>query len=188
MFCMQQCPSRGGPAADVKAFLTYIWVDHSVQPLDGAAADVHAAGVMSVEPRLCPRISNGSTQHSPCLALPAAVPVDLLLSVCLHCASGRLPSIPVIRAVRLQAYSRPPLSPFVTGRFPLLTGFCSKDGILECAFAHYTVTGTFAFWLGALSVLHSPSCTKSPTCCPSLALTWLPCSCWHFMLRTCSRR
>lgn len=37
--------------------------------------------------------------------------------------------------------------------FPFLTGFYSKDVILECAFAHYTVTGNFAFWLGAISVL-----------------------------------
>ena len=36
--------------------------------------------------------------------------------------------------------------------FPFLTGFFSKDVILEMAYANYSVTGNFAYWLGALSV------------------------------------
>jgi NADH-ubiquinone oxidoreductase chain 5 len=36
--------------------------------------------------------------------------------------------------------------------FPFLTGFFSKDVILEIAYANYSVTGNFAYWLGALSV------------------------------------
>ena len=35
--------------------------------------------------------------------------------------------------------------------FPFLTGFYSKDVILEVAYAKYTVTGHFAHWLGTLS-------------------------------------
>ena len=35
--------------------------------------------------------------------------------------------------------------------FPFLSGFFSKDLILEIAFAHYTVGGLFAYWLGSLS-------------------------------------
>lgn len=35
--------------------------------------------------------------------------------------------------------------------FPFLSGFFSKDIILETAFAHYTVSGFFAYWLGTLS-------------------------------------
>jgi len=35
--------------------------------------------------------------------------------------------------------------------FPFLSGFFSKDIILETAFAHYTVSGLFAYWLGTLS-------------------------------------
>jgi len=35
--------------------------------------------------------------------------------------------------------------------FPFLSGFFSKDVILETAFAHYTVSGLFAYWLGSLS-------------------------------------
>ncbi len=37
--------------------------------------------------------------------------------------------------------------------FPFLTGFYSKDVILELAYAKYTVSGHFAFWLGSISVL-----------------------------------
>lgn len=37
--------------------------------------------------------------------------------------------------------------------FPFLTGFYSKDCILEVAFAHYTVNGNFAYWLGCICVL-----------------------------------
>ena len=37
--------------------------------------------------------------------------------------------------------------------FPFLTGFYSKDVILELAYTKYTVSGHFAFWLGSLSVL-----------------------------------
>ena len=33
--------------------------------------------------------------------------------------------------------------------FPFLTGFYSKDVILEVAFGKYTATGHFAYWLGA---------------------------------------
>ena len=36
--------------------------------------------------------------------------------------------------------------------FPFLTGFYSKDVILELSFAHYTVSGLFAYWLGTVSV------------------------------------
>nr|YP_007890615.1 NADH dehydrogenase subunit 5 [Jakoba bahamiensis]AGH24109.1 NADH dehydrogenase subunit 5 [Jakoba bahamiensis] len=35
--------------------------------------------------------------------------------------------------------------------FPFLTGFYSKDVILEVAFAKYSVSGTFAHWLGTIS-------------------------------------
>lgn len=34
---------------------------------------------------------------------------------------------------------------------PFLTGFYSKDVILEVAYAHYSVQGTFAHWLGGIS-------------------------------------
>ena len=37
--------------------------------------------------------------------------------------------------------------------FPFLTGFYSKDVILECAFANYTLSGNFASWLGSIVVL-----------------------------------
>lgn len=37
--------------------------------------------------------------------------------------------------------------------FPFLTGFYSKDVILELAYTKYTISGHFAFWLGSLSVL-----------------------------------
>jgi len=37
--------------------------------------------------------------------------------------------------------------------FPFLTGFYSKDVILEVAYAKYTVSGNFAYWLGSLSAL-----------------------------------
>jgi NADH-ubiquinone oxidoreductase chain 5 len=37
--------------------------------------------------------------------------------------------------------------------FPFLTGFYSKDAILEWAFATYTIDGTFAHWLGSLAAL-----------------------------------
>jgi len=37
--------------------------------------------------------------------------------------------------------------------FPFLTGFYSKDAILELIFAHYTLTGSFAYFLGAFSAL-----------------------------------
>lgn len=37
--------------------------------------------------------------------------------------------------------------------FPFLTGFYSKDVILELAYAKYTLSGHFAFWLGSISVL-----------------------------------
>ena len=35
--------------------------------------------------------------------------------------------------------------------FPFLTGFYSKDAILELAYASYTCHGTFAHWLGTIS-------------------------------------
>jgi NADH-ubiquinone oxidoreductase chain 5 len=35
--------------------------------------------------------------------------------------------------------------------FPFLTGFYSKDVILEVAFAKYSTTGHFAYWLGAMA-------------------------------------
>ena len=37
--------------------------------------------------------------------------------------------------------------------FPFLTGFYSKDLILEVTFARYTINGNFAYWLGGLCVL-----------------------------------
>ena len=37
--------------------------------------------------------------------------------------------------------------------FPFLTGFYSKDVILEVAYAKYTLTGSFAYWLGSISAL-----------------------------------
>jgi len=37
--------------------------------------------------------------------------------------------------------------------FPFLTGFYSKDVILEVAYAKYTIAGTFTYWLGAVSAL-----------------------------------
>uniref|UniRef100_A0A0D6QS47 NADH:ubiquinone reductase (H(+)-translocating) n=1 Tax=Araucaria cunninghamii TaxID=56994 RepID=A0A0D6QS47_ARACU len=36
--------------------------------------------------------------------------------------------------------------------FPFLTGFYSKDVILELAYTKYTISGNFAFWLGSVSV------------------------------------
>lgn len=36
--------------------------------------------------------------------------------------------------------------------FPFLTGFYSKDAVLESAFAKWTISATFAYWLGALCV------------------------------------
>jgi NADH-ubiquinone oxidoreductase chain 5 len=38
--------------------------------------------------------------------------------------------------------------------FPYLTGFYSKDVILEVAYAKYTLSGNFAYWLGTVSSLH----------------------------------
>lgn len=35
--------------------------------------------------------------------------------------------------------------------FPFLSGFYSKDVILETAFSQYTISGFFAYWLGTLS-------------------------------------
>jgi proton-translocating NADH-quinone oxidoreductase chain L len=37
--------------------------------------------------------------------------------------------------------------------FPFLTGFYSKDVILEVAYAKYTLSGNFAYWLGSISAL-----------------------------------
>ncbi|KAI3933162.1 hypothetical protein MKW92_000709 [Papaver armeniacum] len=37
--------------------------------------------------------------------------------------------------------------------FPFLTGFFSKDVMLELAYTKYTISGNFAFWLGRVSVL-----------------------------------
>jgi NADH-ubiquinone oxidoreductase chain 5 len=37
--------------------------------------------------------------------------------------------------------------------FPFLTGFYSKDVILELAYASYSVTGSFAHWLGCISAM-----------------------------------
>ena len=37
--------------------------------------------------------------------------------------------------------------------FPFLTGFYSKDAILEWSFATYSIEGTFAHWLGSLAAL-----------------------------------
>ena len=35
--------------------------------------------------------------------------------------------------------------------FPFLTGFFSKDVILELAFSKYTISSVFAYWLGIIS-------------------------------------
>jgi len=35
--------------------------------------------------------------------------------------------------------------------FPFLSGFYSKDILIELAWAHYTIPGTFAFWLATMS-------------------------------------
>lgn len=37
--------------------------------------------------------------------------------------------------------------------FPFLTGYYSKDAILELTFAHFSIKATFAYWLGVLSAL-----------------------------------
>lgn len=37
--------------------------------------------------------------------------------------------------------------------FPFLTGFYSKDLILEMAYSKYTISGQFAYWLGSICVL-----------------------------------
>jgi len=37
--------------------------------------------------------------------------------------------------------------------FPFLTGFYSKDAILELTFAHYSISASFAYWLGTISAL-----------------------------------
>jgi proton-translocating NADH-quinone oxidoreductase chain L len=37
--------------------------------------------------------------------------------------------------------------------FPFLTGFYSKDFIIETAYSYYTLTSHFAFWIGSLSAL-----------------------------------
>ena len=42
---------------------------------------------------------------------------------------------------------------FSLAGFPFLTGFYSKDLILELAYAKYTFTGNFAYWLGIICVL-----------------------------------
>uniref|UniRef100_A0A3N7G3N6 NADH:quinone oxidoreductase/Mrp antiporter membrane subunit domain-containing protein n=1 Tax=Populus trichocarpa TaxID=3694 RepID=A0A3N7G3N6_POPTR len=34
--------------------------------------------------------------------------------------------------------------------FPFLTGFYSKDVLLELAYTKYTISGNFAFWLGSV--------------------------------------
>ncbi|KAK8499203.1 hypothetical protein V6N12_076053 [Hibiscus sabdariffa] len=39
--------------------------------------------------------------------------------------------------------------------FPFLTGFYSKDVILELAYTKYTISGNFAFWLGIWSTDHT---------------------------------
>ena len=41
---------------------------------------------------------------------------------------------------------------FSLAGFPFLTGFYSKDLILEVAYAKYTISGCFAYWLGCICV------------------------------------
>ena len=40
---------------------------------------------------------------------------------------------------------------FIFNGFSFFTGFYSKDVILEIAYAHFSMSGTFAYWLGCIS-------------------------------------
>lgn len=55
--------------------------------------------------------------------------------------------------------------------FPFLTGFYSKDCILEVAFARYTVNGNFAYWLGCICVLFTSYYSFRLIFCTFLAKT-----------------
>ncbi|RZC78786.1 hypothetical protein C5167_002991 [Papaver somniferum] len=50
-------------------------------------------------------------------------------------------------------YAMMPMGSLSLIGFPFITGFYSKDVILELAYTKYTISGNFAFWLGSVSVL-----------------------------------
>ncbi|KAG5107161.1 hypothetical protein JHK82_044131 [Glycine max] len=50
--------------------------------------------------------------------------------------------------------------------FPFLTGFYSKDVILELAYTKYTISGNFAFWLGSVSPI-SKYCDEAAVAHPT---------------------
>uniref|UniRef100_UPI0030FE526E NADH dehydrogenase subunit 5 n=1 Tax=Cyathodium cavernarum TaxID=351593 RepID=UPI0030FE526E len=53
-------------------------------------------------------------------------------------------------------YAMMPIGSLSLIGFPFLTGFYSKDVILEPAYTKYTISGNFAFWLGSVSVFFTP--------------------------------